>query len=88
MIEQSAATVGIWDLEEGVELARIAASRRVTHGVAISSDARYGFVSSEGIGGESGTVDVFDMETNELVATVEIGLQAGGIVFWKAEPQM
>lgn len=85
---KSAAAVGIWDLEEGVELARLASSRRVTHGVAISSDARFGFVSSEGIGGESGTVDVFDMETNELVATVEVGLQAGGIVFWKAEPQM
>ena len=56
--------------------------------MAISSDSRFGFVSSEGIGGESGTVDVFDMETNELVATVEVGLQAGGIVFWRVEPQM
>ena len=85
---KSAAAVGIWDLETGVELAKIPSSRRVTHGVAISSDARYGFVSSEGIGGEHGTVDVFDMQTNELVATVEVGPQAGGIAFWKAEPQM
>ena len=42
---KTAAAVGIWDLETGVELARIPSSRRVTHGVAISSDARYGFVS-------------------------------------------
>ncbi|MEM7305201.1 MAG: YncE family protein [Planctomycetota bacterium] len=77
--------VGIWDVERGVELARIRSSRRVTHGVAISPDGRYGFVSNEGIGGESGTVDVFDLRKDELVATAEVGLQAGGITFWRTE---
>ena len=47
---KSAAAVGIWDLEKGVELANIPSSRRVTHGVVISPDARFGFVSSEGVG--------------------------------------
>ena len=82
---KSAGTVGIWDLEKGKELARIPSSRKVTHGVVISTDGRYAFVSSEGIGGENGTLDVFDLKKNKKVATTEIGLQAGGIAFWKIE---
>ena len=84
---KSEGAIGVWDVEAGIELARIPSSRRVTHGVAISRDGRFGFVSSEGIGSESGTVDVIDMETNALVATVEVGLQAGGIAFWKEAPR-
>ncbi len=83
---KAAGAVGLWDLEQGVELARIPSSRRVTHGVVIAPDSRYAFVSCEGIGGENGTLDVFDLTRNELVATVELGLQAGGITFWKIEP--
>jgi len=82
---KSAQGVGIWDLATGKELARIPSSRRVTHGVVISPDSRYAFVSCEGIGGEMGTLDVLDLQTNELVTTVDIGLQAGGIYFWKIE---
>ena len=61
-------------------------SRRITHGVVISPDSRYAFVSSEGIGAEMGTLDVVDLTTNEIAATVEIGLQTGGIAFWKMAP--
>ena len=75
--------VGIWDLEGGRELARIKTSRTITHGVVFSDDGRYGFVSCEGKGGEAGTVDVFDMRDNRRVTTVEVGLQAGGITFWR-----
>ncbi|MCP3917590.1 MAG: hypothetical protein GY711_18755 [bacterium] len=82
---KSAAAIGVWDLEKGEELARIPSTRRVTHGVAISPDSRYAFVSNEGIGSESGTVDVVDLESNALVSTVGIGLQAGGLTFWKIE---
>ncbi len=84
---KSAGQIGIWDIESGVELARLPTSRKVSHGVVISPDSRFAFVSSEGIGGEAGTLDVYDLESNKLAATVEIGLQAGGIYFWKAEPQ-
>ena len=84
---KSEGAVGIWDVERGVELARIPSSRRVTHGVVLSSDGRYAFVSSEGIGAERGTLDVFDLSTDSLVDTVELGLQAGGICFWKSEPR-
>ncbi len=78
-------STGIWDIESGKELAKIANTRRVSHGVTISPDNKYAFVSVEGIGGEPGSVDVINLETNELVDYVETGKQAGGIYFWKQE---
>jgi DNA-binding beta-propeller fold protein YncE len=77
---------GIWDLDTGEEVAQLANTRPVTHGVVISPDSRYAFVTAEGIGGEPGAVDVFDLQTNERVASVDVGEQAGGIAFWKIEP--
>lgn len=83
---KTAGKVGIWDIKTGKELSRIASSRAVTHGVVISPDGRFAFVSSEGVGSKPGALDVFDMTTNRRVASVELGLQAGGIAFWKMEP--
>ena len=82
---KSAQGIGVWDLESGKELARIPSTRRITHGVVISEDSRYAFVSNEGVGGEMGTLDVVDLRRNERVASVELGLQAGGIYYWKSE---
>lgn len=76
-------STGIWDIETGKELAKIANTRRVSHGVAISPDNKYAFISVEGIGGEPGSVDVINLENNTLVDHVETGKQAGGIYFWK-----
>jgi DNA-binding beta-propeller fold protein YncE len=76
---------GIWNLETGERTARLSNSQSVTHGVVISPDSRYAFVSAEGVGGEPGAVDVFDLRSNERVASVEVGPQAGGIAFWKTE---
>ncbi|MFV1884568.1 MAG: YncE family protein [Balneola sp.] len=73
----------IWDIDNGKELAKIANTRRVTHGVTISPDNKYAFISVEGIGGEPGSVDVINLKTNKLVDYVETGKQAGGIYFWK-----
>lgn len=72
----------IIDLERGLELAQIPNSRRVSHGVAISPDSKYAFISVEGIGGEPGSVDIISIETQELVTFVETGKQAGGISFF------
>ncbi|NVK82805.1 MAG: YncE family protein, partial [Cytophagia bacterium] len=47
---KTAGKTGIWNLETGEEVARIGNSQKVTHGVAISSDSKYAFVSVEGIG--------------------------------------
>ncbi len=82
---KTAAKTGIWDLETGKEVARIDNSQKVTHGVAISSDSRYAFVSVEGKGDDPGMVDVIDLKTLKLVDTAYLGKQAGGIAFWKVE---
>lgn len=83
---KSGKRVGIWDLEKGEELASIETTRRVPHGVAISDDDRYAFASIEGVGGEPGSVEVYDLRTLERVAVADVGKQAGGIILWKAEP--
>ncbi|MEM7109001.1 MAG: YncE family protein [Bacteroidota bacterium] len=82
---KASAETGVWDLKKGDELARVKNSRKVSHGVTISSDSKYAFVSVEGIGGEPGTVDVIDIKKATKVASVDMGKQAGGIIFWKQE---
>lgn len=76
---------GVWNLQTGKELAKIENSRRVSHGVAISPDNRYAFISVEGVGGEPGSVDVIDLEDLNRADVIETGKQAGGIIFWKME---
>jgi hypothetical protein len=43
-------SVSIFDLKTGSELARLPTKRKVLHGVVVSPDNRYAFVSVEGIG--------------------------------------
>ncbi|MBB6326402.1 DNA-binding beta-propeller fold protein YncE [Algoriphagus iocasae] len=76
---------GIWDLKKGKELPRIKNTRMVTHGVTISPDSKYAFVSVEGIGGEPGTVDIIDIKNAKKITSIDMGKQAGGIIFWKME---
>lgn len=83
---KSDGTTGIWDLKSGTEIARVTNTRKVSHGIAITPDSRYAFVSAEGIGGEPGVVDVIDLQKLELVASADVGKQAGGIGFWRMEP--
>ena len=72
-------SVSVFDAVSGKELARIATSKRVVHGVAVTADDRYAFVTNEGVGSEKATVDVIDLTTLSRVATVEVGQQAGGV---------
>ena len=37
------------------------------------------------VGGEPGSVDVFEIATPRLVASVDVGKQAGGIALWERE---
>ena len=78
-------STAIWDIEAGKELASVPASRRITHGVTVSPDNRFAFVSIEGVGGDPGTVDVIDLQTFETRASIDVGKQASGIDFWKME---
>jgi hypothetical protein len=49
------------------------------HGVAITPDDRYAFISVEGIGSEPGTVEIIDLRSLTTVATIDVGQQAAGI---------
>ncbi len=84
---KGAQATGIIDLASG-EIRSVANTRRLPHGVAMSSDSRYAFISVEGIGGEPGTVDVIDLDNATLAASVDLGKQAGGIGFWKFVPSI
>lgn len=83
--EKTNHSVGFWDLETGTERASVPASARITHGVAITPDSRFAVVTVEEIGGEPGRVEMYDLETLEREAVVEIGKQASGLAFWKLE---
>ena len=72
-------SVSIIDIASGKELARIATQRRVVHGVAISGDDRYAFISVEGVGSEPGTVEMIDLRSLARVASADVGQMAGGI---------
>ncbi len=79
------ASVSVFDALSGKELARIPTTRKVVHGIAVSDDDRYAFISVEGVGSEPGTVDVIDLALLEKVASVDVGQQAGGIDFLRSE---
>ncbi len=78
-------STAIWDIANGKELASVPASRRITHGVTVSPDNRFAFVSIEGVNAEPGTVDVIDLQSFEVRASIDVGMQASGIDFWKIE---
>lgn len=72
-------SVSVIDAESGTTLATLPTQRRVVHGVAITPDDRYAFVSVEGVGSEPGTVEIIDLVALRTVARVDVGQQAGGI---------
>ena len=83
--EKTNHSIGFWDLEAGTERASVPASARITHGVVITPDSRFAIVTVEEIGGAPGRVELYDLETMEREAVVEVGKQASGIAFWKME---
>ncbi len=78
--------VQIFDIAAGTSAAQFKSSTTVSHGVAVSADSRYAFVSSEGVGAQPGKVDVYDLRALARVGSVDVGQQASGIAFWKLEP--
>lgn len=67
------------DLGTGQIVARMPTSTTLAHGIAVSPDSRYAFVSVEGVGSEPGRVDVFDLVARTRVASAGVGQQATGI---------
>ncbi len=78
--------VQLFDLRSGERVMDLKSSTTVTHGIAISPDSRYAFISNEAVGAQPGKVDIYDLRARLRVAAVEVGQQAGGIAFWKMEP--
>ena len=76
-------SVSVFDAASGKELKRLPTRRKVVHGVAITADDRYAFVSVEGVGSQPGTVEVIDLRALATVGTVDVGPMAGGIDVWK-----
>jgi DNA-binding beta-propeller fold protein YncE len=79
-------SVSVYDLKSGKELARLATKRKVLHGVIVSPDDLYAFVTVEGVGSEPGTVEIIDLKALKTVATVDVGEEAAGIDFFRTEP--
>jgi DNA-binding beta-propeller fold protein YncE len=75
--------VEVFELASGRSLARIKTATTLAHGVALSPDSRYAFVTSEGVGAAPGKVDAIDLGALAVVGSVDVGQQASGIAFWK-----
>jgi DNA-binding beta-propeller fold protein YncE len=78
-------SVQAFDLASGRSVMLEKSSTTLSHGVVITPDSRYAFISSEGVGAAPGKVDVYDLKTMARVGSVDVGQQAGGIAFWKME---
>jgi len=78
--------VQVFDLASGKSLMNVKSSTTVTHGVVVSPDSRYAFVSNESVGAKPGRVDVYDLQALTRVGSADVGQQAGGIAFWRMAP--
>jgi DNA-binding beta-propeller fold protein YncE len=74
----------VWEIEKKNKTV-VPNNTSVSHGVVISPDSKYAFVTVEGVGGEPGLIDVIDLKKAKVVSSLKIGKQAGGIAFWKIE---
>lgn len=72
-------SVSIYELKSGRELARVPTKRKVLHGVAVTPDNRYAFITVEGVGSEPGTVEIVDLSTLKTVTTLDLPPGAAGI---------
>lgn len=75
--------VAVIELQGGAAPATVATSESLPHGVAISPDNRYAFVTNEAMGTTPGTLDVIDLQRHERVATTSVRFQPGAVAFWR-----
>ena len=76
---KKAQSVSLIDTRTWTEVARIPTSKKIVHGVAYSPDGRYAFISAESIGADPGSVDMIDLATKQIVATIAVPAQPTGI---------
>jgi YVTN family beta-propeller protein len=76
---KKAQSVSLVDPQSLTEVAKIATSKPLPHGVAYSPDGRFAFISQESVGIDPGAVDVIDLTTRARVATIPVPRQPTGI---------
>jgi DNA-binding beta-propeller fold protein YncE len=76
---KKAQSFSLVDAQSLTEVVRVATTKKIVHGVAYSPDGRYAFVSQESIGADSGAVDMFDLTSRKVVATLPVPAQPTGI---------
>jgi YVTN family beta-propeller protein len=72
-------SVSIVDTRSLRELARVPTTKPVVHGVAFSPDGRYAYISQESVGADPGAVDMIDLSSRTVVATIPLPAQPTGI---------
>lgn len=76
---KKAQSVSLIDAKTLTEIARIPTSKKIVHGVAYSPDGRYAFISAESIGADPGSVDMIDLASKKIVATLAVPGQPTGL---------
>jgi YVTN family beta-propeller protein len=76
---KKAQSVSVIDAATRREVARVATSKPIPHGIAYSPDGRYAFVSCESVGTDAGAIDAIDLTTLERVASLPLPPQATGV---------
>jgi DNA-binding beta-propeller fold protein YncE len=76
---KKAQSFSVVDARSLTEVARVATTKKIVHGVAYSPDGRYAFISQESIGADPGAVDMFDLAAGKVVATHPVPAQPTGI---------
>jgi DNA-binding beta-propeller fold protein YncE len=76
---KKAQSFSLVDAQSLSEVARVPTSKKIVHGVAYSPDGRYAFISQESIGADPGAIDMFDLTSRKVVATLPVPAQPTGI---------
>lgn len=72
-------SISLVDARRLTEVARVATSKPVVHGVAFSPLGRVVYISCESVGADPGAVDVIDLAARRVVASVAVPGQPTGI---------
>ena len=80
---KKAQSVSIIDAATLKEVARVATTKKIVHGVAYSPDSHFAYITQESIGADPGAVDVIDLSTLAKVSTTPIPAQPTGITILK-----
>lgn len=66
-------------------LARIPTTKPVVHGIAYAPDGQYAYITQESVGADPGAVDVIDLSTLRVVASVPLPAQPTGITILRTD---